>query len=333
MRTRMSTAILAAGLIFFTACGADNFSEDPTSNGGTTDADSFPITVENCGREVIFDAPPERVLALGGEAGTLLWAAGATESISTFVSVEGEPLGDAEQDLLARPQLEIPGSGEIPLEVIVGEEPDLVVTFGLNSTTPEDLEAAGIKTLFITNYCDGSGTPDFDSPLPPFESIYADIELYGELLGTADQATAAVADLADRVAAVQEEFADASTASAAALFVFDAESPLGAYGNLALVNQQMQFLGLTNVFADTEERYFEPSIEAFIEGNPDVVIALYQADASTEQDVLDALSARPEIAQVAAIADQRILVIDFFFTGNGILAVDGLELLAEQLAA
>lgn len=330
MHHRLGAAVTAAvALIGLAACGSGSGDAEPA------DADSgFPITVENCGRQVTFDAPPERVMAIGGEAGTLLWAAGATERLSTFSPLAQEPLGDAGADLATRPQLPIQSSDDISREVIIGEQPDLVVAYGVNGTTPEDLEVAGIQTLIVSGYCGGfgAGQSTAEEGTSPLEGVAADVELYGRVLGTSQQADAAAAELRQRVEAVRERAAP-DGGSAAALFVGGADTTLGAYGNLSMIHEQMESIGLSNVFAAEPERFFEPNVEALIGGAPEQVIALYEAGDTTEQVVRDEVLGRPEIAQIPAIANQRVLVLDFYYSGHGTLAVDGLEQLAEQLAA
>lgn len=322
--------VAVAGVLAAGACGtAAESGDDPTLAGSTG---AFPLTVENCGRSITFDAPPERVMAIGGEAGSLLWAAGGADRISTFAPLEGEPLGAAEADLAEPRQLPIPGSGDIALEAIVAEDPDLVVTFGLNLTTPEDLAAAGIPTLILGGYCDRVTGAD-DDATTPFDRIYADIALYGQVLGTEDAARDAVAELGDRVAAATGGVLDRAARSAVAVFVSDGESPLGAYGNRSTVHQQLSLLGLENALGDADERYFEPTVETLIQRAPEVLIALYQADAMTPEQVRAALTGRAELASVPALRDGSVLVLDFFYTGNGLLAFDGLERLAAQLEA
>lgn len=327
MRTQILVPASAVALALLTGCGSAN-----TATAGSSTEGAFPLTVDNCGRQVTFDAPPERVMAIGGEAGGLIWAAGGIDKVTTFSPIDGEPLGAAESALAALPELEIPGTGDISRELIVAEDPDLVVTFGLNQTTPEDLEAAGIQTIILRGYCDGSGAPEVVSDSAPLDDVFADLELLGTLLGTEEQADEAVQDLQARVEAVRDSVPTSQARTAAALFVSTAQSPLGAYGGLSMIDQLMDYLGLTNIYTDEPKRYFEPTVESFIDAGPEVLIGLYQASDNTEQSVRDALAARTEIAKVPALANDDLLLIDFFYTGNGILAVDGLEMLADQLA-
>lgn len=310
-------------LIALAGCGA-------AATGPTTDG--YPLTVQNCGREVSFEQPPERVLAIGGEAATMIHAAGAADRISTFGPVDGEPLGAAEADLADIPRIEVPGSGEVPREAIIAEQPDLVVTFGLNETSPDDLAAAGIATLVVSGRCDEAGAPQQAGEFSPLAAMYADIELYGRILGTSDRAAASVVELRARVDAARDRVATTGPSTAAALFVTGPDSPLGAYGGLSMAGEQLTVLGLDNVFADTPQRYFEPSVESLIARDPDLLLALYQASDNTAAGTRDTVAGRGELAGVSAVQDQLVLAIDFFYSGNGVLAVDGLEQLARQLA-
>ena len=325
MRSRLGVAVLATvALTGLAACGAGSDTA-PAAAGGD------PVTVQNCGRQVTIEAPPQRVLVIGGEAGTLVAAAGGTDRISAFAPLVGEPLGDAQAELSARPQLPIGSSDDLSREFIIGQTPDLVVTFGLEGTTPEDLESVGIPTLIVAGYCGGFGAGQSERTGSALEDVATDVEMIGQVLGTSDVAEAAADELRERTEAVRAQ-AGPSGRNAAALFVAGPDSALGAYGNLGMVHEQLEIVGLGNVFGEEPERYFEPSIEALIGTAPDVVLALYEPGDTTEDDARASVLARPEIAQLPAVVNQDVLVLDFFHSGHGTLAVDGLEQLAEQLA-
>jgi iron complex transport system substrate-binding protein len=138
------------------------------------------------------------------------------------------------------------------------------------------------------------------------------------------------------VAAVEERTAGRSGQSAIPLYV-TADGPLGAYGGQALVSEQMRVLGLDNVFGNVQKRYFEPNSEEIVSSAPDLVFAMYVPTGSsaleTESDVVTELRGRPELAGLGAMADDRALVpLNYFYTSASPLAVDGLELLADQIA-
>ncbi|WP_300006837.1 ABC transporter substrate-binding protein [Pseudonocardia sp.] len=325
MRLRPATSVLAAtALAGLVACGGPG----PES---ATPAAGDAVTVENCGRQVTVAAPPQRVMVIGGEAGTLVAAAGGTERITAFAPLDDEPLGDAEAELSTRPRLPLAGSDGISREFIVGQTPDLVVTFGLEGTTPEELESLGIPTLIVAGYCGGFGAGQSQRSGSALEDVATDVEMIGTVLGTSEVAAAAADDLRARVEAVRTQ-ATPDGRSAAALYLAGPDSALGAYGNLGMVHEQLEIIGLSNVFGAEPERYFEPSVESLIGTAPDVVLALYQAKDITPEQVREQVLSRPEIAGLPAVAAQDVLVLDFFYSGHGTLAVDGLEQLTAQLA-
>lgn len=324
-RARSVGAVLFAATAVFaaTACGGEP--------GTDTASGDFPMSVSNCGREVVIEQPPQRIMAIGGEAASAVWAAGGTDRISTFGALDGEPLGAAADDLAKIRTIKVPGSGEITREAIIAEQPDLVVTFGLNTTSPEELTTVGIPTLIVSGRCDTGGAAENAAGYSAMQAMYDDITTYGRLLGTQEQAAAAVADLQKRVQAVAEQTQRGEPRPAAALFVSGSGNSLGAYGSLSMVHEQLELLGLRNIFRDTRQRYFEPNVDTLINAQPEVIIALYQASDNTAESTHAALANRAELAAVPAVAEGRVLAIDFFYSGNGILAVDGLTRLADQL--
>lgn len=61
-----------------------------------------------------------------------------------------------------------------------------------------------------------------------------------------------------------------------------------------------------------------------------MVILLTQGD-QTPEGAREALRNRPELQDVTAIRDDRMIVLPFGFTGPSPVAVEGLEVMAEQL--
>ncbi len=84
-----------------------------------------------------------------------------------------------------------------------------------------------------------------------------------------------VAELRDRIAAVEERPASTGDGRSAAALIFGRDTPtISVYGDRSTVDQQLQLLGLTNVFGDADERVFEPNIEEIIQRDPEVIILL-----------------------------------------------------------
>ncbi|WP_418907862.1 ABC transporter substrate-binding protein [Glutamicibacter endophyticus] len=308
------------------------------TNANSTTAES--VTIDSCGREVTFDTPPERILAVGSEAPALLEAAGAGERVTHYAGSLQVPFDASTQRVVEQAERIAEDSHKVSFEMILNSGVDAVIgtdiTAGVDlDSLAQRLEGAGIKLVTVSGYCAGIEGRSTHN-LSGFELIYRDIENYGRVFGTQDQAAASIADLRKRVTAATELVGDHAARSAVPLYV-PAEGTVGSYGGQSLVSEQMELLGVENVFADVPKRYFEPSTEALTDAAPQLIFAMFlptgSSQVETEQDVVDAVRQRPELAGIEAVSDDSALLpLNYYYTSPGPLAVDGLELLANRLS-
>ncbi len=310
--------LMVATVLGLAACGG----ADTTSGSASTSATQFPMTITNCGRDITFDTQPQRVLTMAADSATLVAAAGAADKIVARNYEFGSPLGEYEPQLKDIKYLS--PDQELSKEEIIAQDPDLVIHYGIK-TTAEDLEAAGIKSIATPGRCTPRTTQSFDD-------IFAAIELYGRLLGTEDTAKAAVAGLRARVEAVMEQSKTNPTGRTAAALIFSTEGPLGAYGTFGTIHNQIEALGLKNVFADQNKAYFEVGTESLLTSDPDVLILLSQKIDETPAQVKETLLARTELRKLKAITNDDIIVLYYGDASGGPVAVEGLETMSKQLA-
>lgn len=317
-----SLSLLVVGLLTLSACGDATATSQSVSTGQPA-AETFPMTVSSCGREVTVSEAPKRILTVGSVAAPLVAAAGAADRILLRTFETASFPGQYEPALRAVPLI-TPANRELSREEIIASGADLVISFEGAANSAEDLQAAGINVLVNRGYCaEAKGD---------FEDIFADIELYGRLLGTSDVASDEVRQLRERVAAVEKQsMSSPANRRAAALIFARGGGSLSAYGNASTVDKQMAILGLTNVFDDVEKRNFEVGIEEIIARDPEVIILLTQGD-QTEDSVRDLLLTRTELRDVQAVRNDDIVVLPFGFTGPSPVAVEGLEIMASELA-
>ncbi|MBH0780234.1 ABC transporter substrate-binding protein [Nocardia bovistercoris] len=313
-RLVVGALLLAAATL--TACGASDTAASVATDG-------FPLTVSSCGRDVRFDSPPQRVVTVGSIAAPLVAAAGAPDRIVTR-TFETAPFPGEYADALRGAEIIAP-TAELAREEIIARTPDLVVSFEGAAISADDLAAARIPLLVTRGYCkQASGS---------YDDVFADIELYGRLFGTAESARASVQALRHRVSAVAARHdTGAPRRRAAALIISRDGTKVNAYGSTSTVDAQMRMLGLDNIFGDVAKRSFESNTETLIARDPEVIILLTQGD-QTPQSARTALRARPELAPIAAIGADRIVAVPFGYTGPGPVAVQGLEVLDTELAA
>nr|WP_205835375.1 ABC transporter substrate-binding protein [Microbacterium sp. CFH 90308] len=300
--------------------------DDAAPGGGTR----YPLTVTNCGEDVVFDAAPERVILLESAPVTILDGLGVLDRV---VARAGSfPSGYYDEDLTARIDAidslsdDIDTSGHLTMssEVVLAHEPDLAL--GLpEGVTREALRDSGVNALIHPVYCP-SGVGDAS-----FDTLYDQVRMYGRIFDRSDEAESVVRELQARVAAVEAETADAAPRSAAVLYPSVGGGPLYAYGRGSMAQPQLTAAGFENVFSDTAERVFEVSVEELIARDPDVLVLLHQGD---EDGVAAAIASLPGSEALRALRDGDVLPQLFNFTEPPTpLSVTGLELIVERFGS
>jgi len=279
-------------------------------------------------------------MAIGAEAPSLLVAAGAGDKVTHYAGSLEVPFDEATKTVVEGAERVTEDSHDVSFEMIVSSGVDAVIGTDITSGVDIDsladrLDRAGVQMLTVSGYCAGIDGRSTDG-VSGFDLIYRDVETYGRLFGTEETAEGAVQELQDRVEAATDQ-AQGAARSAVPLYV-PTEGTLGSYGGQSLVSEQMTKLGLDNVFADVPKRYFEPSTEELVDSSPDLVFAMYLPTGSSslesDQDVVEALRGRPELAGLdAVVTDAGVLPLNYYYTSPGPLAIDGLELLTDRLAA
>ncbi|MEU3308866.1 ABC transporter substrate-binding protein [Nocardiopsis sp. NPDC006832] len=320
------TCLSVVAALVMTSCGDGATVE---CEGGAGSPEGYPLTMENCGHEITFEAPPERVTLLESAPVTILDGIGVFDRVRSRaghfpLEYYDDELARKVQDVEAFSE-DMDASGHLMIseEVVVAQSPDLVL--GLpDGVTRAGLADAGAMVLTQELYCEGSrGETSFDD-------LYAEIDRYGRIFDRAQEAETLNAELSDRVAAVEGRTRDEDR-SAAVLYPSAGGGPLYTYGTASMAHPQLAAAGFENVFADIDERVFEVQTEELITRDPDVLIVLYQG---AEQDAEDALSRRSGLGVVSAVSEGDVYYQLFNFTEPASpLAVDGLESIAEHFNA
>lgn len=172
-----------------------------------------------------------------------------------------------------------------------------------------------------------------DSPAD-FDGIYRTLQTYGEILGTEDTAEQAVADLRRRVDAIERQFQGSSARTAANVYV--SENRLRVYGGPSMSNTVLTTLGLTNVFADVNQRLADVSTEELLARNPDIIVLTFGGSETSIKNGADAeraLRIMTPLDQLAAVRENRLIALNSTYPVGGPLAVDGLETIGQEFAA
>ncbi|HIW62064.1 MAG TPA: ABC transporter substrate-binding protein [Candidatus Stackebrandtia excrementipullorum] len=319
----MHRRVLATLAITALTMTAGCTSADRADSGGDG---THPLTVENCGTDVVFESPPERVVLLESAPITIL---DELDLLDRVVSRAGTFTSEYYSDDLNSRIDEIPvlsedidASGHLVLsqEVVIAEQPDLVL--GLpDGMTREGLADSGANVLVQSVYC-----PDVEPTT--FDTLYEQIQMYGTVFDRHREADELIASLQDRVSAVTDATADAPERTAAVLYPSIGGGPLYTYGSASMAQPQLDAAGFVNVFEESAERVFEVSIEELIDRDPDVLILLGQGDVTGLENEITSL---PGSHSLRALADDNVLIQLFNFTEPpSPLSVVGLERIVER---
>ena len=281
---RMFMVGLAGILLVLGVACSDDPTATPTAVPTATTAPTpttvpFNVTVtDSNGNEVVFDAPPQRIVSYGSAAVEMLFAMGEGNRVV------------ATHDFLTYPPeaTELPKVGSaftINLEKIVELEPDLVYTF-FGSSVP-DLEASGVPVLYLE-------TPT------SLQEIADRTRLWGQITGNPEGAEAVaetfeqkVADLEALVAGVTDEprlFHDGT------LFFTN--------GPNTLIGKVYRLLKADNIAFDTPDgSYGQLSAEIVVERDPEIIITPF---ADRLQEILD----DPALQGVSAVKNGRVYMVD-----------------------
>lgn len=288
---------------------------------------TYPVTIENCGRTLTFDAPPERVVSLWQPPTELLLALGVQERI---VALAGN-YTDLRPDLAPRAEgITVIGTSMAwpAKEVLLSQQPDLVISEGLEGfaydpamgyATVAEIEATGAQVISTGGSC----TPtDPASQTKSTEAVYKDLAMLGTIFGVSDRAEALIADLKAREAAVLAKVQGLEPVKVA--FYNGGDGPVFVL-SFGIWADLMKKAGGENVIT-TEG--FQISNEEFAASNPDVIlIGIYPG-----QEAADRIAfLKATFPNVPAVQNDRLVAIPTIDTEASVRVIDGLEQIARAL--
>lgn len=319
------TAVALLGGCASASSGAAGEAAEP--GGAAAAASAFPLTVDNCGTEVTFEAAPERVVTVKSSTLELMLALGLEDRVIGTAFSDG-PVPEAYAD--AADGLEVISDKVPSREATLALEPDLVFAGWESNFSAEgvgeraELERLGVRTYVAPAACKTAGyMPD---PLT-FDEVFREFEEAGAIFGATDASAELVATQRAALEAIQP-----STAGYRALWYSSGEETPYVGAGIGAPQMIMDAAGLANVAADVHDTWTSMSWEAIVAAEPDVIV-LVDAAWNTAESKIAHLEANPATAQLPAVQQGRYVVVDFPATEAGVRNVDAVASVVEQLAA
>ena len=340
--TILSKSFVALGGALVAAVLSTSVQAEPTS---------YPLTIENCGREVTFTKAPERAVALGQNTAEIMFMLGLEDRMAGTAFWPNQVLPELKD---ANDKVDVL-SVEFPtLESILAKEPDFVAAMIVTLLGPdskvakrEDFEKFDIPTYLSPSACTVDQDTDNASSsaatsvygvrkkLWSMDLMYEEIRDLARIFDVADRGDALIADLKAREAALRAEFPKRDDLTF--LFWFSSPSPAddayltGGNGPSAFI---ADVLGGSNA-VKTEAEWPALGWEGIMATNPTVIVAA-QVDRKRwgldeAKNKIEFLTTDPTVSQMDAVKAGRIAVISGAAMNPSIRTIYGAERLAEQL--
>ena len=277
---------------------------------------AYPLSLtDDAGRSVTLEADPERIVSLAPSNTEIVCALGACDQL-VGVNDFRDGLPD---DVLAELE-DVPDVASftgVDAEAVVAADADLVLAAGNELTSSAD-----IATLT------GLGLPVIVLYPESLAEVYADIELIGEAIDARQDAAELVADMQDRVVAVEAAVADRPqprTFYEVGLF----EGVIYTAGEDSFLAALITTGGGDPITGDPLATSIQ--LEELVAADPELILL---GDAAYDPTITpESVSARPGWGEMTAVAEGRVLAMpeDVLITRPGPRIVDGLEALAAAI--
>lgn len=293
-------------------------------------AEYSPVTIENFDSVTEYTEKPSSVVTLTLNSAEIIAALGESEAIVGIArnnNVVDDVLPEYFDSLSKCAFPDEINTGIPTLEGMLGLSPDMIVlnsyyfnvpTFG----TVEDYTGNNAKIYVPEGTYVQNGT---------IENTYNDIRNLGKVFNKEEKAEELISDMKTRILAVTDKV---SGKESVRVMAFDStnEDMLTVAGGTGLEQSLIEMAGSENIFNDVEKQFGAVSYEEIISRDPEVIIiheyTAYEGDAQAK---IDLLKNSPDLANVSAVKNDRIVVIPLFSINPGLQNVDFVETLAKEL--
>jgi len=331
MRQFLTRTMLAFGLV---CLAAPSFA-----------ATQYPLTINNCGREVTFNKAPARIASIGQGMTEILFSLGLADRIAGTAVWVGPVLPQYAQ---ANSRIKRLADNDPSFESVVGQEPDLVAAefewhVGPQGSvgTREQFSELGINTYIAPADCVAKINADrgdgVRKELFTMSLIYQEIAELAEIFDIRDRGDALIAELKNREAQAVASITAASAKDLPIVFWFSSKEVSGdafIAGKNSAPAYILKTLGARNVVT-TEEEWPLVGWETIAEANPAIIVIAtmdrrrYAADDPAVK--VDFLEKDPVTSELDAVKGKHFVMMDAQAMNPTIRTIDGIEILAKGI--
>ncbi|HEY6633158.1 MAG TPA: ABC transporter substrate-binding protein [Rhizobiaceae bacterium] len=292
---------------------------------------AFPVTVDNCGQPLTFEAAPKRAVIQDLNMTEMAFALGLQPSIVGVTGISGW--------YKVGPEFKA-AQGDIPelapkyptMENLVAVQPDLFFAgwyYGMKpggDVTPDTLAPYGIKTLLLTESCSHL---DKDRPAASMDLLFGDIERLGKVFGRQAEANALIDGWKAELAGIVEKVGDNKGTR---VFLYDSgeDKPFTA-GRFAIPTAMIEAAGGVNVMADMEASWATSDWETVAARNPEFVVLLDYQDDAGYRKLIDFLERHPAMKETDAVRNGRYVALRYSELTPGPANIEAIDKIARAM--
>jgi len=303
----------------------------------------YPLTLENCGQTLTFNAPPQSVVSIGQNTSEILLLLGlADKMVGTASWVAPVP----EEIKAANARVPRISNNQPSFEAVVEKEPELVAAQFIFDVGPngvvgkrEQFEEIGIDTYISPADCTAKDNSMRDGARSqPFsmDQIYQEIEELAAIFDVQQRGEELVGQLKDREAKAIASVGNKAE-NISLLYWFSSPQLNGdawVAGKNGAPGYITRALGAKNVIT-TEEEWPAVSWEAIIGADPTVIVIgtmeRRKFPADDPRRKIDFLENDPVISKLDAVQKKRYVMMSVQAMNPTIRTIDGIEALAAGL--
>ena len=280
------TIIIAMCMI--SACGSKKETEEATTS------EAAAITTDRAGNEIKLPESIEKIMIAGPSNAEILSGLGMADKIiaadNYSQGVEGLA-SDVTYFDMATPDVEQMLALKADIFLVTG-----MVQAG-DDNVYQQLIDAGVCVIFI---------PSSNS----LKGIEEDIQYIADVMGVSDKGAEIVTNMQTKIEEVRK-IGEGITDKKSVYFELAAAPAMYSFGNGVFLNEMIEIIGATNIFAD-QESWISVTDEGVLEANPDVILT----SVNYIDNPIDEIMGRSGWDVVTAVKDQAVYSIDTNASNN-----------------
>ncbi|HEX2147613.1 MAG TPA: ABC transporter substrate-binding protein [Pseudorhizobium sp.] len=305
---------------------------------------SYPLTLQNCGRQIIIEKAPAKTVSIGQSSTEILYLLGLADKVAGTALWVGPVLKGYEE---VNARIDRLADNDPSFESVLAKRPDIITVqfqwqVGPEGVVakPEQFEELGIPVYTSPSDCTGKENSAASDGVRhqgfTMDLVYQEVRELAQIYNVQDKGEEVVADLKKR-----EEAARAKVSSAngklSAVFWFSSAADADPYvaGKNGAPGYIMSVLGIENIIK-TDDEWPTVGWETIAKANPAMIVAgsmerrRYPLDSLEAK--LDFLKSDPVASLMPAVTRGHVFAMDAQAMNPTIRTIEGIELLADSIA-